>query len=518
MVADMLVGFKALREKFTSRVIKERPARIEVIYVDGPMKDLDNVWLFRPTCRTAAARSISASISRFRNAMFEALAGQYFDRAFRKMVAAFEERAHAALRQQQFQRRQRRLTAHARRGRRLRTAAISASGSSLAAQCAGEHHRADRLVHRVPPSGPAIAADRHRHVGPAVRAARPAPSRRRRRSKPRRTLDDVARHAQHLRAWPRSNRSRSRGRARPTSRRSRSAPRPPGPPVQLSASATVRPTARFSSTTRRARSRMSGGSSLAHRLGSADGQVLRAAVGEDEGHQPSSVPAAAGRSAEATCIARSIFGAIAQLDRLRRLSARRAHRPAVARLSSGRLREHRQHVLALSARARLCPSNRIKALLARGPRRALQSCVASRKTCSPAGGDEARPAPAAWRTVRAPPVTTAGHRIDDHGGEFSLGQAGTGGLRLDLRGDHCRQWRRRRWRVAMRFIKVTSRIANDGGNGLRGDPFAAPGKAERFGGSGLHIYRGCIDPEQARRAARASHRGGGRSWVPRRSA
>ena len=27
--------------------------------------------------------------------MFEMLAGQYFDRAFRKMVAAFEERAHA---------------------------------------------------------------------------------------------------------------------------------------------------------------------------------------------------------------------------------------------------------------------------------------------------------------------------------------------------------------------------------------------------------------------------------------
>ena len=48
MVADMLVGFKALREKFTSRVIKDRPNRIEVIYVDGPMKDLDNIWRFIP--------------------------------------------------------------------------------------------------------------------------------------------------------------------------------------------------------------------------------------------------------------------------------------------------------------------------------------------------------------------------------------------------------------------------------------------------------------------------------------
>jgi coenzyme Q-binding protein COQ10 len=91
MVADMLVGFKALREKFTSRVIKDRPRRIEVIYVDGPMRDLDNVWDFRPVengCEVEFMVDFT-----FRNAMFEKLAGQYFDRAFRKMVNAFEERA-----------------------------------------------------------------------------------------------------------------------------------------------------------------------------------------------------------------------------------------------------------------------------------------------------------------------------------------------------------------------------------------------------------------------------------------
>ncbi len=38
MVADMLVGFNALREKFTSRVRKAKPDRIEVEYLDGPMK------------------------------------------------------------------------------------------------------------------------------------------------------------------------------------------------------------------------------------------------------------------------------------------------------------------------------------------------------------------------------------------------------------------------------------------------------------------------------------------------
>ncbi|MDE2410607.1 MAG: type II toxin-antitoxin system RatA family toxin [Sphingomonadales bacterium] len=92
MVADMLVGFNALREKFTSRVIKDRPHRIEVIYIDGPMRDLDNVWLFRPIEDGGCEVEFHVDFT-FRNSVFEALAGQYFDRAFRKMVTAFEERA-----------------------------------------------------------------------------------------------------------------------------------------------------------------------------------------------------------------------------------------------------------------------------------------------------------------------------------------------------------------------------------------------------------------------------------------
>lgn len=92
MLADMLVGFNALREKFTSRVEKVRPERIEVQYLDGPLQDLDNVWLFRPLGPNACEIDFCVEF-RFRSAIFEKLAGQYFDRAFRKMVAAFETRA-----------------------------------------------------------------------------------------------------------------------------------------------------------------------------------------------------------------------------------------------------------------------------------------------------------------------------------------------------------------------------------------------------------------------------------------
>lgn len=92
MVADMIVGFKAISEKFTSRVEKDRPRLIRVRYVDGPLRNLDNQWLFRSVDDGACEIDFSVDFA-FKSRLFEAVAGQYFDRAFRKMVTAFEARA-----------------------------------------------------------------------------------------------------------------------------------------------------------------------------------------------------------------------------------------------------------------------------------------------------------------------------------------------------------------------------------------------------------------------------------------
>ncbi|MEJ5975988.1 type II toxin-antitoxin system RatA family toxin [Novosphingobium sp. PS1R-30] len=92
MVADMLIGFSAIREKFTSRVEKNRPGELRVHYIDGPLRDLDNRWQFRALGPSECEVDFSVQFT-FRNALFEKLAGQYLDRAFRKMVAAFETRA-----------------------------------------------------------------------------------------------------------------------------------------------------------------------------------------------------------------------------------------------------------------------------------------------------------------------------------------------------------------------------------------------------------------------------------------
>jgi len=92
MVADMVVGFKSLREKFTSRVIKERPNFLRVQYADGPLRDLDNQWHFAPYGEESCTVDFSVDFT-FKNRVFETIAGQYFDRAFRRMVEAFEARA-----------------------------------------------------------------------------------------------------------------------------------------------------------------------------------------------------------------------------------------------------------------------------------------------------------------------------------------------------------------------------------------------------------------------------------------
>jgi coenzyme Q-binding protein COQ10 len=92
MVADMVVGFKSLRESFTSRVQKVRPHEIDVHYLDGPLSDLDNVWTFRVVDDHTCEIDFVVEFT-FKNRLFEKIAGQYFDRAFRKMVEAFETRA-----------------------------------------------------------------------------------------------------------------------------------------------------------------------------------------------------------------------------------------------------------------------------------------------------------------------------------------------------------------------------------------------------------------------------------------
>lgn len=92
MVADLVVGFKGLRESFTSRVHKTRPTAIRVDYVDGPLRHLHNEWAFRPDGQGGTLVDFTVDFA-FRSSIFEAIAGQVFTRALTRMIGAFEERA-----------------------------------------------------------------------------------------------------------------------------------------------------------------------------------------------------------------------------------------------------------------------------------------------------------------------------------------------------------------------------------------------------------------------------------------
>jgi len=93
MIADLVVGFKSIKETFTSRVVKHRPHRIDIDYVEGPLKFLHNNWKFRPDGKGGTDIDFCVDFA-FKSRLFEALAGQMFDRALRRMIGAFETRAH----------------------------------------------------------------------------------------------------------------------------------------------------------------------------------------------------------------------------------------------------------------------------------------------------------------------------------------------------------------------------------------------------------------------------------------
>ena len=92
LVADMSVGYKAIRETFTSQVLlKPEENVIEVKYLDGPFKYLTNIWRFEPAAGGSAV--IFFIDYEFKSRILGAMMGAMFDRAFHMFSEAFETRA-----------------------------------------------------------------------------------------------------------------------------------------------------------------------------------------------------------------------------------------------------------------------------------------------------------------------------------------------------------------------------------------------------------------------------------------
>lgn len=94
LTATMSVGYRAIRETFTSRVtLKPAQNGIDVAKIDGPFARLTNRWRFRDVpggCEVYFHIDYA-----FASRVLSLLMGAVFDKAVRKYTEAFETRARA---------------------------------------------------------------------------------------------------------------------------------------------------------------------------------------------------------------------------------------------------------------------------------------------------------------------------------------------------------------------------------------------------------------------------------------
>lgn len=92
VVADLVIGFKMVRERFSSRVVLDRPQRIDVSYAEGPFRYLNNHWVFEALPEGGTRIDFFVDFE-FRSRVLQKIIEVLFNEAVRRMVAAFETRA-----------------------------------------------------------------------------------------------------------------------------------------------------------------------------------------------------------------------------------------------------------------------------------------------------------------------------------------------------------------------------------------------------------------------------------------
>jgi coenzyme Q-binding protein COQ10 len=93
LVAAMTVAYKLVRQTFTSRATLDKPnLKILVEYLDGPFRRMQNRWAFHPIGEAACEVEFFIDYE-FKSRTLALLMGAMFDTVFRRMAAAFVERA-----------------------------------------------------------------------------------------------------------------------------------------------------------------------------------------------------------------------------------------------------------------------------------------------------------------------------------------------------------------------------------------------------------------------------------------
>lgn len=90
--ADLIVGYKMFRERFSSKVILDPKTHISIEYLHGPLQHLQNHWRFIEEKNGHCTVDFSVEFE-FKNSMLQGIAKVFFQQVVQRMVSAFEARA-----------------------------------------------------------------------------------------------------------------------------------------------------------------------------------------------------------------------------------------------------------------------------------------------------------------------------------------------------------------------------------------------------------------------------------------
>ncbi len=93
IIADMSIGFKLVRETFTTEVTLSPETReIHVTYINGPFRYLTNHWRFTSVGEGTCEVTFDIDFE-FRSKLLQTLMGAVFHEVISRMVKAFQSRA-----------------------------------------------------------------------------------------------------------------------------------------------------------------------------------------------------------------------------------------------------------------------------------------------------------------------------------------------------------------------------------------------------------------------------------------
>jgi coenzyme Q-binding protein COQ10 len=92
LYADLIIGWKLLRERFSSKVVLNPPHSVQFDYTNGPLKYLHGDWRFTPTLHGGCLVEFQVDFE-FKSRALSLVMGGVFSELVHRMVGAYEARA-----------------------------------------------------------------------------------------------------------------------------------------------------------------------------------------------------------------------------------------------------------------------------------------------------------------------------------------------------------------------------------------------------------------------------------------